>query len=124
MISQTALVLFCCFCCSAVFHLASALVKGRVAGVEILAVKIILRYTNGVGEALIVNYFSCAQEFYYIVYVGVVGKAKDVVVGCSSLLFCYYHVFATFWGCQKTRKILIFQGLSALLKLTIFQKFQ
>ena len=58
MISQTALVLFCCFCCSAVFYLAAALVKGRIAGVEILAVKLILRYTQGVGETVNMKYLG------------------------------------------------------------------
>ena len=65
-----------------------------------------------------------AQKFYYVVYVGVVGKTKNIIVGCARLLLCYYHVFATKLSLAKVRKILIFQGVSALLKLTIFQKFQ
>ena len=63
---------------------------------------------------------SGAKEFYYVVYVGIVGKAKNIVVGRARLLLCYYHVFATKSWCVKVRKILILQGITALLKLTIF----
>ena len=84
----------------------------------------ILSYADAVAEALIVHDLALAEEFYRIANVGVVGEAQNVVIGRARLLLCYYHVFATFWGCQKTRKILIFQGFSALLKSPIFQKFQ
>ena len=109
---------------SAPFIIRAIFIERRVARVEIFTVKIILRYANGIGKALIVNYFSCAQEFYYVIDVGIVGKTQNVVIGRTSFLFCYYHVFATKLSLAKVRKILIFQGVSALLKLTIFQKFQ
>ena len=70
------------------------------------------------------HYFSCTQEFYRVTDVGVIGETKNIVVSRSCLLFCYYHVFAMFLVFQKTQKILIFQGLLALLKSPIFQKFQ
>ena len=43
------------FCCSAVLHLTAVLVKGRVAGVEILAVQMLLRPTEGVTDLPISN---------------------------------------------------------------------
>lgn len=33
-------------------------------------------------------YFSGSEEFYSIVYVGIIGKAKDVIVCCTCFLFC------------------------------------
>ena len=105
---------------SAIFVIRAVFVKRRIASVEIFGVEIVLRYANGIGKALIMHYFTGAQEFYYVINVGIVGKAQDIVIGCACLLLCYYHVFATFLWCQKTRKILIFQGFSVLLKLTIF----
>jgi hypothetical protein len=98
---------------SAIF-VRTVLVKRRVASVEILGIEVVLRYADSIGETLIVNDFTCAQELYYVVDVGVVGKTQNVVIGRASLLLCYYHVFAMFLGCQKTRKILILQGVTAL----------
>ena len=71
------------------------LVKRRVTSVEILAVQIILRDTQSVAEALIMNDLAFAEEFYWIAHVGVVDEPQDIVVGRSCLLLCYYHVFAT-----------------------------
>ena len=84
----------------------------------------LLRDAEGIGEALVVDDFAFAQVFDWVTDVGVIGHAQNVVVGHARLLFCYYHIFAMFLVFQKTRKILMFQGVSALLKLTIFQKFQ
>ena len=100
------------------------LIKRRIASVEILGVEVILSYADAVGEALIVHDLALAEEFYRIANVGVVGEAQNVVIGRARLLLCYYHVFATKSWFVKVRKTLIFQGLSALLKLTIFQKLQ
>ena len=98
--------------------------EGYIEGVEILAVKIVLSNAHGVAEALIVNDLAGAEELYDLAHVGIVVEPKDVIVCHASLLLCYYHIFAMFLAFQKMRKILIFQGVSALLKLTIFQKFQ
>ena len=57
------------------------------------------------------HYLALTKKFYYIIYIGVVGKAENVVVGHSRFLLCYYHVFATKLSLVKVRKILIFQGL-------------
>ena len=75
-------------------------------------------------EALIMNQLSLTEELDGVLDVGVVDHTKQVVVGGSCLLLCYYHVFATKLSLAKARKILMFQGISALLELTIFQKFQ
>ena len=99
-------------------------IKRRIASVEILSVEIILRDAQSIAEALVVNDLAGAEEFDRVADVGIVRKAQDVVVGSASLLLCYYHVFATKLSLAKVRKILIFQGLSALLALPIFQKFQ
>ena len=102
----------------------AVLVKRGVAGVEIFGVEALLRHPQGVGKALIVNYLTLTQELDNVVHVGIVRKPQNVVIGRASLLLCYYHVFATKLSLAKARKILMFQGISALLKLTIFQKFQ
>jgi hypothetical protein len=47
--NQAVLVLFGC---SAVFRLAAPLVKGRVAGVEVLRIEMILRHANGIGNTV------------------------------------------------------------------------
>ena len=72
------------------------LVKRGVAGVKILRIEIVLCYAQSIGEALIVNDLACAQKSYSVVYVGVVGKAQDIIVGRARFLLCYYHVFAMF----------------------------
>jgi hypothetical protein len=54
-----------------------------------------LRYANGIGEALIMHYFTGAQEFYYVINVGVIGKAQNVVIGRARLLLCCNFKSAT-----------------------------
>ena len=76
------------------------------------------------GKALIMHQLTLTKELDGILDIGVIHQAEDIVVGNASLLLCYYHVFATKSCLAKVRKILMFQGISALLKLTIFQKFQ
>ena len=67
---------------------------------------------------------ALAEVFERFANVGVINKSYKVIVGHASLLLCYYHVFAMKLSLAKVRKILMFQGISALLELTIFQKFQ
>ena len=102
----------------------TAEVEARIEGVEVFAVKIVLRDAYGVAESLRVNYLTLAEILYRLLDIGVVNKTQDIVVGHASLLLCYYHVFATFLDFQKMLKALILQGFTSLLKLTIFQKFQ
>ncbi len=63
---------------------------------------------------------ALAEEADDVVDVGIVRQTEDVVVGHACLLLCYYHVFATKYGFEKARKILILQGFAALLGLPIF----
>ena len=70
------------------------------------------------------NDLALAQILDRIAHIGVVTQPQDIIVGYTSLLLCYYHVFATKLSLAKVRKILIFQGLSALLGEPVFQKFQ
>ena len=71
------------------------LVKRRVAGVEILAVEMILSNSYSVAETLIVNYLSLAEEFYRVAHVGIVCEAQNVIVSCTRLLLCCYRSRAT-----------------------------
>ena len=102
----------------------AVLVKRGVAGVKVFGVEIFLRRSQSIGEALIVNYLTLTQELDNVIHVGIIREPQNVVIGRASLLLCYYHVFATKLSLAKVRKILMFQGISALLELTIFQKFQ
>ena len=52
--------------------------------------------TERIAEALIMHYFALTEKLDNVVYVGIVRKAKNVVVGYARLLLCYYHVFAMF----------------------------
>ena len=75
-------------CCSAVFHPAASLVKRRVAGVEILAVQMLLRNAEGIAEALIVNDLALTEILDGIAHVGIVGHTQNIVVGDTRLLLC------------------------------------
>ncbi len=102
----------------------AALVEAGVERVEILGVEVILSNSQGVAESLIMHYLALTQELNGLFNVGVVNESQDVVVGRASRLLCYYLVFATKLSLAKVRKTFIFQGVSALLTLPIFQKFQ
>ena len=70
-------------------------VEGRITSVEILGVKIVLRYSYTVAEALVVNELSFSEEFDRISDVGVVCQAQNIVVSGASLLLCCYRSRAT-----------------------------
>ena len=74
----------------------------------------ILGDSQAIAEALIMDDFALAKEFYRVAHVGVVAQAENVVIGRASLLLCYYHVFATKSRLAKVRKILVLQGATAL----------
>ena len=120
--NKTALVITYHQCGKTIYHLSSigfdiingshltflptALVKGRVAGIEILGVQIILSYAHSVGKPLKMHDLPLSKELDRITNVGIVNKSQNVVIGRASLLLCYYHVFATFFGVSKTRNSL------------------
>ena len=57
-----------------------------VEGVEILAVKIVLRYPHRITEALEMHYLALAQVAQRVDNVGVVGQANEVFVRRARLL--------------------------------------
>ena len=81
----------------------------------------ILRDTQGIAEALEVDDLAGSEEFDGFLYIGIVAKTENVIIGRSRLLFCYYHVFATKLSLAKVRKILILQGMSALFGCRFFR---
>ncbi len=88
-------------------------IERRIDGVKILAVQVLLRDADSIGEALIVHNLALAQEFDGIAHVGIVTQSQNVVVGHACLLLCQNHVFATFWGvenCEKTYFIMAFDS--------------
>ena len=71
------------------------LVKRGIGHIEILWIEIFLRFSYGIAKALVVNYLTLTEELDGVSNVGIVHKAKNIVIGGSCLLLCYYHVFAT-----------------------------
>lgn len=63
-------------------------VKARVAGIEVFGIKIILNYTHCVGKTLEMHDLTLTQEFDNVVYVRIVGKAQNIIIGRASLLLC------------------------------------
>ena len=47
-----------------------------------------LENTHGFAEALKMHDLALAEEFYYVVYVGVIREAEDVIIHRASLLLC------------------------------------
>ena len=63
-------------------------VKRWINFIEILFIQAVGEIAQALTEALIVNYLTLTEEFDDIANVGVVGTvAKNIVVGCSCLLF-------------------------------------
>ena len=92
-ISQAALVLFCC---SAVFHLAAALVKGGVNSVEILAVEMLLRDAQGIGEFTHSNkpdFPLCRKAFLETLLVSCGLLQKTYEVKRRKRVPCFEHIF-------------------------------
>ena len=83
---SSALLVFALSAAAAAVIVGAALVKGRIARVEVLAVKAVLRYSQRITEALEVYYLALTQEFDRIAHVRVVYKSEDVVVGNARLL--------------------------------------
>ena len=82
------------------------LVKGGVAGVEVLGIEVVLGDAEGVTKPLVMHDLPLPQKLDGLADVGIVAEAEDVVVGHAGLLLCYYHVFATFLLLVKTAKSL------------------
>ena len=89
---------------SAILGVRTGLVVGRIDGVEILGIQIVLGNAEGVGEALIVNDLAGSKKFDGLPDIRVVGQTENVVIGGARFLLCYYHVFATKLSLAKARK--------------------
>ena len=76
------------YACLFIIFSAAVLVKRRVAGVEVFGIEIILRNAESIAEALIVYYFTRAEEFYRVAHVGIVRKSENIVISRASLLLC------------------------------------
>ena len=69
-------------------------VEGRVVGVEIARIHVLLSDAQGITKALIVHKLTLAQIAQGVAHVGVVAKANQVVVGDASLLLCCIPISA------------------------------
>ena len=85
---------------------ASASVKGRVDGVDVLLIHALGGQAQSFAEALVVHHLPLAQEADDVVDVRVVGQAQDVVVGRARLLLCRDLIKPTFFPARRAgRKI-------------------
>lgn len=70
------------------YSAAAVFVKPGIAGVVILAVKLIGYKAQAFTETLEVNDFTGTKELDNIIYVGVIGKTENIIIGLSCLLLC------------------------------------
>jgi hypothetical protein len=64
------------------------LIKTWIAGVEILGIEPVGSQAESFAKTLIVDDFTLSQELNRITYIGVIGKAENVVIGGTCFLFC------------------------------------
>ena len=62
-------------------------IKSRVHAVNIFLIQLFTQLLNGFAEPLEMNNFPFPKKFDHIIYIGIVGKTENVVVGDSCLLF-------------------------------------
>ena len=85
----------------------TCLVEGGIIHIIILLVAgFVLADAECFTETLVMHDLSCAKELDHVAYVGIVGKAKDVVISDSCFLFCYELIRRT--RCEKPLKTLGF----------------
>ena len=78
------------------FHASEVLPYGKVKFEAMPQVKLILPWQNQLfgqrphsfAKPLIMHDFALAEEFYDVVYIGIVAKPENIVVGDSRLLLC------------------------------------
>ena len=71
-------------------------VDGRVVGIVVLGIQIILHNAQRVSEPLEMHDFSFSQEFERLANIRVVDQAEKVVVGCSGFLLWHDLVSTTY----------------------------
>lgn len=82
------------------------LVVRGVDRVDVFAVKPILNVTECFTETLEVYYLALTKESYCVLYIRVINKPQDIVIGCACLLFCCELIRRT--RCEKPLKTLGF----------------
>ena len=74
------------------------LIKGGIAGVEVFGIELFLRETSDFAETLKMDDFPFPQIADRVDYIGVIGEAEDIVIGCAGFLFrC--HIFCQIGKC-------------------------
>lgn len=61
-------------------------IKGRVKGIEILFIQLILGYPQGLAETLEMHDFPGSQEFDGLTYIRLFYQPQDIVVGAARFL--------------------------------------
>ena len=103
-------------------NVCSAFVEGGVVCIEVFRVQIVLNDPQSIAEALEVRDFPRAQEADRVAYVGVIGKAQDVVIGQPRLLLCWDFLntipctLSNSCGCGYSRSSCIQNGWCLRLK--------
>ena len=64
------------------------LVEGRVEGVEVARVKMVLRDAKRIAKPLIMHDLALTQVAQRITHVGIVAQTNQVVIGRTRLLLC------------------------------------
>ena len=72
------------------------LIKGRIEGVEVLFVQLILGNAQTFAETLIVDDLTFTQELDGLTDIGIIDQTQDIVVSSARLLFCCTSVCANF----------------------------
>jgi len=62
--------------------------KGRVHMIDIFFVQALTQLFHRLAEALEMHDLTSTQEFDYIVHIGIIGQAQDIIVGRASFLLC------------------------------------
>ena len=68
---------------------------GRSEYLFIAVVDLLLIVVEKLAKTLEVNYLALAQELYYLVYIGIIAQAENIVVSRSRLLLCCQYLKAT-----------------------------
>ena len=64
-------------------------VERRIHIVNILLIQLLPQEFHGLTESLEMDDFPLSEEFYHIVYIGIIRKPKNIVVGYTRLLLWF-----------------------------------
>ena len=74
------------------------LIKGRIEGVEVFLVQLILGNAQAFAEALVVDDLALTQELDGLADIGIVDQPQDIVISSACLLFCVHRMCKLFGG--------------------------